>query len=238
MKDVFKKLALLDAGKVLDAATGRGEFIQIIKQSFKSYSQIIGIDASEKAIQYAQKLYPENNIEIFRMDLRDIHFEDGYFDTVCISNSLHHLADMDATFSELLRVLKPGGLLVVTEMYRDGSQAEAQKTHIMMHHWIAGIDRLGGIHHQETFTKQEIVSMIKALPCNDFEIEDFYFPVDNPKESKNCENLLKNCKDTLKRLKSMDNSENLIQEGKLLIERINTIGCASASRLLITAFKS
>ncbi len=237
MKDVFRKLSTMDAGKVLDAATGRGEFIQTIKQSFLSYTQIIGLDYSEKAVNYAQKLYPENNIEIYRMDLASIHFDDAYFDTVCIVNSLHHLTDVSAVFTELLRVLKPGGLLLVSEMYHDGKQSEAQQTHIKMHHWIAKIDQLMGISHRETYTKQEILDLIKDLPCRDMEVEDFYFPVDNPKEAKNCDNLLKNCKDTLKRLESLEHKADLSTEGQELMKRINAVGCASASRLLITAYK-
>ncbi len=88
MKDIFQKLSDIDAGRVLDAATGRGEFIQTIQQKFKSYTQIIGIDNSQKSIDTAQKLFPENDIEIFKMDLEKLHFEDSYFDTVTLANTL------------------------------------------------------------------------------------------------------------------------------------------------------
>ncbi|PKN80998.1 MAG: class I SAM-dependent methyltransferase [Candidatus Cloacimonetes bacterium HGW-Cloacimonetes-1] len=237
MKDVFKQLSELNGGKVLDAATGRGEFIQIIKQSFRSYTQIIGIDVSEKAVAHAEKLFPENNIEIFKMDLEDIQYEDGYFDTVTISNSLHHLGDVNKVLGELLRVLKPGGLLLVTEMYRDGKQSEAQSTHINMHHWISKIDRISNIPHNETFKKDEIIGFVNKLPLKNVSIEDFYYPTDNPKEVKSCESLIRNCTDTIKRLETMDNTSSLVTEGKQLINRINEIGCASASRLLILAHK-
>lgn len=237
MRDAFKKLSSIDAGKVLDAATGRGEFIHTIKQTFASFSQIIGVDVSDKAVLFAQKVHPENNIEVYRMDLQNLSFTDGYFDTVCISNSLHHLADVDKVLSELLRVLKPGGMLLVTEMYRDGIQSEAQKTHIAMHHWVASIDRLQGVSHGMTFAKQEIIDFILKWDLNNIEIEDFYYPVDNPKDAKNCESLHNNCKESLKRLESLENTDDLIREGHLLQERINKVGCASASRLLITAIK-
>ncbi|MDZ4122432.1 MAG: class I SAM-dependent methyltransferase [Candidatus Cloacimonadaceae bacterium] len=237
MKDVFRKLSTIDAGKVLDAATGKGEFIQVIQHNFQSYSQIIGIDSSEKSVQFAQKLFPGNDVEIYRMDLRDIHFADSYFDTVCISNSLHHLEDFDKVMAELIRVLRPGGLFLITEMFKDGKQTAAQQTHINMHHWISKIDRISGVYHGETFTKDEIISLVMQLPLVNLEIEDFYYPVDNPKEAKNCENLLKNCKDTIKRLENGGVNQELILEGHDIISRISTIGCASASRLLITAQK-
>lgn len=245
MRDIFQRLSDIDAGRVLDAATGRGEFIQIIKTKFKSYTQIIGIDSSQKSIDIAQKLFPENDIEIFKMDLEELHFEDSYFDTVTISNSLHHFEHIDKVFAELMRVLKPGGLFLVTEMYRDGNQSPAQQTNIAMHHWVAKMDTRAGVHHGQTFLKDEIIAMLGKLKLNNTDITDFYYPCDNPKEAKGCESLINTCQDILKRLEAKpegifdDNPENagLIEEGYQIIDQIKESGCASASRLLITAYK-
>jgi ubiquinone/menaquinone biosynthesis C-methylase UbiE len=102
---------MIDGGIVLDAATGRGEFINTIKSSFRTYEQVIGVDSSEKCVSYAEKLFPENNIEIYRMDLSSLAFDDEHFDTITIANSIHHLADPIAIFGELKRVLKKKGYL-------------------------------------------------------------------------------------------------------------------------------
>lgn len=237
MKDVYSNLALIDAGLVLDAATGRGEFINIIKTHCKSFSQIIGIDSSEKSVDYAQKLFPENNIEIYKMNLEALNFEDASFDTVSMANSLHHLENPDQVFFELLRVLKPGGRMILAEMYSDGVQSEAQQTHIQIHHWIASIDRMTGVFHRETFTKDEIIHLTKKLKLKKSQLFDYYIPVDNPKTNRSCETLIRNCQDTLKRLENIPDSEELAQQGKTLIQRINETGCASASRVLIIGFK-
>ena len=237
MNDVYKKLALIDAGFVLDAATGRGEFINTIKNSFRSYTQIIGIDSSEKSVNYTQKLFPDNDIEIYKMNLEELSFDDGQFDTVTISNSLHHLENSEAVFKELKRVLKKGGRLIVAEMYRDGKQTEAQQTHIQMHHWISGVDRLMGIYHRETFTKQEIMDFIEKLALKNTAIMDYYIPVDNPKANSTCETLLRNCQDTMKRLETLPNAAELAEAGRQLMIRIAEIGCASASRLMAIGTK-
>lgn len=233
MKDVFDILHQINASHVLDAATGRGEFINVLKQKLGSYVQIIGVDQNEKIVNHAQKFFPENDVEIYRMDLEALRFEDAYFDLVCISNSLHHLQNREQVFAELLRVLKPGGIFLATEMYQDGEQSEAQKTHIIMHHWVASIDRLCGIHHAETFTRQQITDMIKALKLKNLKIEDFYFPVDDPRQASNCENLKKSCIETFKRLDALDSSAVLHAEGEAIMARISEVGCASASRLLL-----
>ena len=235
MKEIIKILSQVDGGLVLDAATGRGEFIHTLKQSLKSYTQIIGIDSSERSVDYAQKLFPENDVEIYRMNLEDIHYPDSFFDLVSISNSLHHMENMAVVLNELYRVLKPGAMLLVAEMYCDGEQSPAQETHILMHHWLAGVDRLSGVYHRSTYKKQELIDISAKLKLENVNITDFYVPVDNP--AKNCESLIRNCKDTLKRLESMPNSDALIEEGKNMLSRIADIGCASASRLIITGYK-
>lgn len=236
MNEIIKILSRIEGGVVLDAATGRGEFITTLKQHLKSYSQIIGIDSSERSVSYAQKIFPENDVEVYKMNLEKLQFEDGYFDTVCISNSLHHLEHLDAIMQELLRVMKPGGLLLISEMYCDGDQTPAQETHILMHHWISEVDRLSGSFHNSTFRKADLESFAHSLPLEEILITDFYIPVDDP--SKNCESLIRNCKETLKRLENIPNSEELISRGQTMLSRISEIGCASASRLVITGKKT
>lgn len=237
MKEVFQVLNRIDGGLVLDAATGKGEFINVLKQNLKSYTQIIGIDVSEKSVAYAQKVFPENDVEIYRMNLEELPYEDGYFDTVCTANSLHHFENLDKVFSELIRVLKQGGTFILTEMYADGNQSPAQNTHIQMHHWVAKVDTLSGVYHNSTLLKADLEKAIRKLHLQKKTIVDFYPQVDDPKDPKATAGLIKNCQSTIKRLETMGNQAELISEGQELIKRINEIGCASASRLLIVGYK-
>ncbi|MFO7660039.1 MAG: class I SAM-dependent methyltransferase [Candidatus Cloacimonadaceae bacterium] len=237
MRDVFKKFSHIDAGMVLDAATGRGDFINVIKQSFKSYNQIIGVDVSDAAVKQAQNSFPENDIEIYKMNLENLSFSDAYFDTVCISNSLHHLEHPDKVFAELLRVLKKKGLLVVVEMYKDGKQNQAQQTHIQMHHWFARIDMLNGVYHTGTYTKSKIIDLVESMPLTGVAYEDYYIPVDNPTDPKVMEPMIKNVKDWIKKCEGIPQAEFICCEGLKIIERIKSVGYVGASRLLITGHK-
>jgi ubiquinone/menaquinone biosynthesis C-methylase UbiE len=238
VKDVFKILNQIDGGIVLDAATGRGEFINVLKQNLKSYQQIIGVDVSERSVEQASTMFPENDVEIYRMNLEALPFEDGHFNTVCTSNSLHHFEDLERVFAELVRVLKPGGTFILTEMYSDGEQSTAQQTHILMHHWVAKVDSLTGVYHRSTFSKDEIISLVKKLKLQKTQVTDFYFTVDDPKNAQNCSNLIKSCQQTMKRIEQSDINRDLIAEGEAITRRIADIGCASASRLLIIAHKA
>jgi hypothetical protein len=120
-------------------------------------------------------------------------------------------------------------------MHCDGEQTPAQETHIIMHHWVASVDRLLGTYHQKTFTRKELQDIIKKMPLKKVQITDFYVPVDDP--SKNCPTLLRNCQEIIKRLQTMENTEVLIKEGQELMQRIKDIGYASACRLAITGYK-
>ena len=237
VKDVFQILNQIDGGVVLDAATGRGEFINILKQYLKGFTQIIGVDYSEKSVAYAQKVFPENNVEIYRMNLEELPYEDAHFDTVCTSNSLHHFRNIDAVFKEMYRVLKPGGNFILTEMYADGAQSPPQQTHIMMHHWIAKVDSLSGVFHASTFARDEILALVKKMKLKKMHVVDFYHEVDDPKDHKSSQALIKNCQDTIKRLEGLGAYPDLIAEGETIIKRIGEIGFAGASRLLITGHK-
>ena len=74
MNEIIKILSKVDGGNILDAATGKGDFINTLKQHLKSFTQIIGVDTSQRCVDYAQKIFPENNIEIYRMNLEDMQF--------------------------------------------------------------------------------------------------------------------------------------------------------------------
>jgi ubiquinone/menaquinone biosynthesis C-methylase UbiE len=232
MKLAEERYKLIDAGTVLDVATGRGEFVVVIKNDFKSYEHIVGIDISAPTIKHTQTLFPENNIEILRMSSDNIEFADEHFDTVCISNSLHHLEHRVQAFKEMMRVLKAGGMFIATEMYADGKQSEAQRTHIAMHHWFADVDNLSGIFHEHTYKKQQIIDMLSKLPLLRIETIDYYYPTDNPKDPIVINNLVKNCQTVIKKLSTQEGSENMIAEGEALIERLKTTGFASAHRIL------
>ena len=237
MKDAYGILNQISADMVLDAATGKGDFINILKQNLKSFTQIIGVDASERAVDYAQKLFPENNVEIYRMDLEKLQFDDAHFDLVCLANALHHMEKLDLVLAELLRVLKSGGRFLIVEMYRDGEQSEAQKTHILLHHWLAAIDTSFGVYHSKTFTRHEIEAIVQKLKLKKMQWSDFYIPVDNPKDGRSCEGLKRNCLENIKRLESLEGTEKLIDEGKAIMERITNVGCASPSRMMCVGVK-
>lgn len=146
--------------RILDIGTGTGQWIYVLQCLYQDYEEIIGIDRSERAIEIAKKQFEsEPKIRFEVMDATNLSYPDQSFDLVCISNSLHHLPDIEKTVSEMKRVIKPDGSLLFAEMQSDELDIR-QVSHRLFHHFSAKIDRESGVYHQDTYTKQEILDLI------------------------------------------------------------------------------
>lgn len=100
-------------GRVLDLGCGDGVFCNFIaKQGFTP----VGADISEVGIERARVLYPPLRFEVASLETR-LPFGDAEFDAVWCSEVIEHLFDVSFALSEMARVLKPGGTLLLTTPY-------------------------------------------------------------------------------------------------------------------------
>ncbi|MBL7149552.1 MAG: class I SAM-dependent methyltransferase [Candidatus Cloacimonetes bacterium] len=169
MQNLEKKLKEIDGGNVLDVATGRGEFINLIKE-FKSFDNVTAIDNSDRAEKAFKEKFQDAEFQI--MDAANMSFKDKTFDTVCISNSLHHMLNLKKTLNEMKRVLKKGGNFIINEMLSD-QQDEARKSHVLLHHWWAKIDTIFSEKHDPTYSKDEIIAIIDTLELTDYDLMEY-----------------------------------------------------------------
>ena len=174
-------LGQISGGRVLDVATGSGGFIHFLLEGLKDYTEIIGIDTNERAAAaFAEGFKDKPNIHFETGDALQLSYPDASFDLVCISNSLHHFEQPQVVLRQMERVLRPGGHLIVAEMYRDG-QTDTQMTHVHLHHWWAAVDRTAGIVHNETYTRAELVELVSALRLSDLDLYDLSGLDEDPK---------------------------------------------------------
>ena len=147
--------------KVLDIGTGAGDFIKLIQPAFPDETKITGIDPSEEALSSARTQNTSANIEFIKMEGETLGFADHTFDVVCLSNAMHHLANVEKTFAEMKRVVKPNGFLLIAEIVSDKLN-EAQENQKMLHHFKSYVDRKSGITHHETWTEPEVIEIIQS----------------------------------------------------------------------------
>jgi ubiquinone/menaquinone biosynthesis C-methylase UbiE len=227
-------LGQLPAGRVLDVATGSGAFIHFLLERLKGYTEIIGIDTSERVAAAFEAAFADKPKIRFRsMDGCHLEFEAESFDLVCISNSLHHFDDPRAVLHQMVRVLRPGGHLLVCEMYRDG-QTEAQMTHVHLHHWWAAVDRVNGLTHHETFRREELVGLVSALGLKEeaqYDLSDVSVDPKGP-------SILEELNPVFERyMQRADGHPDLQRRGEELRQRMAEIGFHSATAWLSVARK-
>ncbi len=170
--DPKQVLGALSGGRVLDVATGAGDFVRFLLDGLRDHDEIVGIDVNPaRAAAFAEAFGDRAEVRFAEMDAHRLDFADGSFDTVCVSNSLHHFADPSPVLAGMLRVLRPGGLVIVNEMYRDG-QSETQTTHVLLHHWWAAVGTVRGEVHRETYRRAEIVALVEGLGLADLRLVD------------------------------------------------------------------
>lgn len=95
----------------LDFGCNDGSFLNTLKD--KGIGRLIGVDVSEEAAKKGQQLFPE--LDIIKIDeTAALPFDDGTFSSVTILDVLEHIYEQTELLTELNRVLKDGGTLVIT----------------------------------------------------------------------------------------------------------------------------
>jgi len=229
-------ISTISGGNILDVATGSGGFITFLIDNLESYTEITGIDCSERAIEAARKAHNQPKIQFLLMDGTHLDFPDSHFDIVCMANSLHHMADLPTVLSEMLRVCKPGGYIIISEMYRDG-QSETQLTHVYLHHWWAAIDTADGITHNPTFTRQQIMDVANNLSLQQLNYYDDQDLEPNPKDPEMIRELDGIIDRYIQRSQGLIGGAELCRQGEDLRQRLHEVGFQGASSLFMIGKK-
>ncbi len=112
------KLAQIQQGqKVLDCATGTGDLALAFKKQVGPAGEVTGTDFCEEMLSYAPQKAQRKNLKIhFELaDVMDLPYEDSSFDCASISFGIRNVADPKKALSEMARVVKAGGRVLVLE---------------------------------------------------------------------------------------------------------------------------
>lgn len=113
----FAKKYLKPDFVVLDAACGTGYGSEILARSVK---KVVGLEISDHALDWGRKHHQRENVELRKADLnKKLDFSDNYFDAIVSFETLEHVANQDNLLSEFKRVLRPGGVLIISSPDRD-----------------------------------------------------------------------------------------------------------------------
>ena len=102
---------------ILDIATGTGDLAINLVQT--GASKIIGLDISAGMLAVGKKKIDEKNlsniIEMVVGDSENLPFDEATFDAITVAFGVRNFENLEIGLSEIYRVLKPGGTLVILE---------------------------------------------------------------------------------------------------------------------------
>lgn len=107
----------------LDIGTGTGHTAAQLARTAK---KVYGLDPSEGMRRAAQEAYGHlDNLELIPGTSGDTGFSDDTFDIVTARHTLHHHPSMPRTLTEIKRILKPGGRLVIVDEITPNAEVDA-----------------------------------------------------------------------------------------------------------------
>ena len=116
-KKAVNMLREINPTKILDIASGTGDFA--IQSLSLQPDEVIGVDISEGMLEKGREKMVKRKIDhIISMrsgDSEDLPFEDNYFDALTVGFGVRNFQNLELGLSEMLRVVRTGGKLVILE---------------------------------------------------------------------------------------------------------------------------
>jgi demethylmenaquinone methyltransferase/2-methoxy-6-polyprenyl-1,4-benzoquinol methylase len=120
-KKAIRELGSVKPRTILDVATGTAD-MPVMMMKFLSPERIVGIDISQGMLdlgkQKIAKAGLQQSICLQKGDAEEIAFPDSSFDGITVSFGVRNFQNLEKGISEMYRVLKPGGKLVILEFSR------------------------------------------------------------------------------------------------------------------------
>jgi ubiquinone/menaquinone biosynthesis C-methylase UbiE len=107
----INKYAVMQKKNIIDLGTADGRMLQKIYEKYPE-SSCIGIEYNYELVQLAHKNFPE--LKILQGDIQMIDYPDNFFDVAIATAVIEHVLDPAKAVSEAKRILKPGGVLILS----------------------------------------------------------------------------------------------------------------------------
>lgn len=116
-KKAIARLKPIEPKLILDVATGTGDLA--LEAMSLNPEKIIGLDIAEQMLVFGRQKVASKGlsekIELIRGDSENLPFEDNKFDAITVAFGVRNFQNLAKGLSEMNRVLRPGGRLVVLE---------------------------------------------------------------------------------------------------------------------------
>ena len=124
IKHAIHSMGIMSGDRILDVGVGTGLSLPL----FPRYCKVIGIDLSSAMLKKARQKIKKlnlNHIELLEMDAMNLDFPDNTFDKVLISHVVSVVPDPFMAMSEVKRVCKKGGRIVIINHFKSKNKVMA-----------------------------------------------------------------------------------------------------------------
>ncbi|MCF6158961.1 MAG: class I SAM-dependent methyltransferase [wastewater metagenome] len=117
IQETLKRLDIKPDSKLLDIGCGTGSLLQAISLRYPSVC-LVGIDLSREMLKAAHKKHIKKS-HLITGQSQELPFRSNSFDTVVSCNVFHYLHKPQKCIREIIRILKPGGKIIITDWCDD-----------------------------------------------------------------------------------------------------------------------
>ncbi len=110
--DLARRLRTRNPSRVLEVAAGTGVVTRELASALPESTSIVATDLNQAMLDQAEMLGTSRRVEWRAADAMHLPFPDGTFDAVVCQFGVMFFPDKPKAFSEAIRVLSPGGILI------------------------------------------------------------------------------------------------------------------------------
>ena len=162
--DAIRELRRYQPRHILDIATGTGDFA-LLAEKILHPEKIYAVDISEGMMSVGSKKVAAKGLEhvitFEQHDCATLTFADESFDAVTIAFGVRNFEDIDKSFSQVLRVLRPGGIFLFLELTTPEQNPMRSLYNSYTKHVMPF---LSGIFHTERKAYEYLPESIAAFP--------------------------------------------------------------------------
>lgn len=166
----IQKLSDVKHGIILDVATGTGDMALEIVKRFNGIVKVIGVDFSEEMLRLAKRKIEkygfQEKINLYLNNAQSLPFEDEKFDAVLIAFGIRNIADKLKGLSEMRRVVKEGGKIIILEFSKPNYNIIKWFYHL---YFVKILPVIGGLLSKVKYAYEYLPESVLEFP----ETEDF-----------------------------------------------------------------
>ena len=106
--------------KIIDIGSGSGDLVVEIQKRNKNV-KIDMVDLNKEMLLEGKKRIKNDNVKFYQQNAENLSFVDNMYDKYLISFCLRNITNIDQSFKEALRILKPGGQYYCLEFSQPSS---------------------------------------------------------------------------------------------------------------------